>query len=355
MLKQYLSIAVGTLGLLCWSLAAEGQSALMNLPRDSQGATVTQRVGITDITIKYHRPLVNKRQIWGKLVPYGQVWRAGANENTTFTVTDPVSVEGKPLEAGTYGLHMIPGQSEWTVIFSKVSSAWGSFTYKESEDALRVTVKPQAAEFREALTYDFDQENATTTVAELRWEKVAVPFKISVDVDHIVAANLKKQLRGLSQYTWDGWDDSANYLLAHKTNLDDALKYEDNSIQVEERFENLMTKSKILAAMGKDQEAKTFHEKALAVASPIQRHGYAIQLLTEKQRDEAFAVFKKNAQDHPDLWFAHSGMARVYSAQGDFDDAVKEMKTAYAGAPDQNKPVIENYIKRLEAKDDITR
>jgi hypothetical protein len=124
------------------------QSALLDLPRPSQHAVVTQRIGITDITIKYHRPLVNKREIWGKVVPYGQVWRAGANENTTISFSDPVTIEGKQLAKGIYGLHMIPGQNEWTVIFSNEHTAWGSFTYKQDDDALRVTVKSKPADFR---------------------------------------------------------------------------------------------------------------------------------------------------------------------------------------------------------------
>src|SRR5581483_5509177 len=114
---------------------ATGETLMLDLPRASQHALVSQRIGITDITINYHRPLANGRQIWGKLAPYGQVWRAGANENTTITFSDPVSIEGQPLEKGTYGLHMIPGESQWTVIFSKNSASWGSFTYKQDEDA----------------------------------------------------------------------------------------------------------------------------------------------------------------------------------------------------------------------------
>jgi hypothetical protein len=353
--KPCYTIAVGVLWLLCSSLPSVAQSTQLNLPRDSQSGSVTQRIGITDITIKYSRPLVKGRQIWGKLVPYGQVWRAGANENTTILFTDPVTIEGKPLDRGTYGLHMIPGPTEWIVIFSKTSTAWGSFTYKESEDALRVNVKPEATAFQEALSYDFNLPTAETAVATLRWEKVAVPFKISVDVNQIVAASLKKQLRGLSQYTWDGWDDAGNYLLAHKLDLDDALGYEDQSIQVEERYDNLMTKSRVLEAMGKTDEARALHDKALAKATPIQKHVYAVQLLNQKKRDQAFAMFKENAREHPDMWFVHSGMARVYSAQGDFDDAVKEMKMAYAGAPDQAKPFVDAFIKRLQAKEDITQ
>src|ERR1700682_2242294 len=124
------------------------QSALVNIPRQSQHAVLTQRIGITDITINYHRPLANGRKIWGGLVPYGQVWRAGANENTKITFSDPVTIEGQPLDQGTYGLHMIPGENQWTVIFSKNSTSWGSFTYDQADDALRVPVKPQTAEFR---------------------------------------------------------------------------------------------------------------------------------------------------------------------------------------------------------------
>src|ERR1700691_5218015 len=125
---------------------ATGETLMLDLPRQSQHALLTQRIGVTDITINYHRPLANGRAIWGKLVPYGQVWRAGANENPTITFSDPVSIEGQDLEKGTYGLHMIPGESEWTVIFSKNATSWGSFSYKQEEDAVRVTVKPQTAE-----------------------------------------------------------------------------------------------------------------------------------------------------------------------------------------------------------------
>src|SRR5882762_2219102 len=352
--KHRLPVVFGSLVLLTVSTCL-AQSTQLNLPRDSQRASVTQRIGITDITITYHRPLVKGRTIWGKVVPYGQVWRAGANENTTIQFADPVHIEGQPLDAGTYGVHMIPAEDQWTVIFSKVSSAWGSFTYKESEDALRVTIKPQAADFQEALAYDIDQPTSESAVVTMRWEKIAVPFKVAVNVNEMVEDSLHKQLRGLSQYTWDGWDDADNYLLAHKVNLDEALRYEDQSIQVEERYDNLMTKSQVLDAMGKKDEAKTLHAKALAIASPVQLHAYAFQLKGEKKDEQAFAVWRKNAKDHPDLWFTHSGMARVYSSQGDFANALKEMKIAEAGAPEPNRPFLEAFIKRLEAKDDINK
>jgi len=352
--KRLLPVAAGLIVLLAVSTSF-AQSTQLNIPRDSQRASVTQRVGITDITVNYHRPLVKGRTIWGKVVPYGQVWRAGANENTTITFTDPVTIEGKTLEKGTYGLHMLPNQDEWTVIFSKVNTAWGSFTYKESEDALRVNVKPQAAEMEEALAYEIDQPTENSAIITMRWEKVAVPFKVGVDVNNIVDASLKAQMRGLPQYTWDGWDDAANYLLAHKVSLDEALEFSNRSIGSEPRYENYNTKSQILEAMGKKDEAKVAHDKAIEIATPIQLHQYAFALKGQKKDAEAYAVWKKNFQQHPDMWFTHSGMARVYSAQGDFDNAVKEMKLAEAAAPEQNKVFIETAIKRLEAKDDINK
>jgi tetratricopeptide (TPR) repeat protein len=334
---------------------ATGETLMLNLPRASQHAQVSQRIGITDITINYHRPLANGRQIWGKVVPYGQIWRAGANENTTITFTDPVTIEGQALDKGTYGLHMIPGENQWTVIFSKNSSAWGSFSYKQDEDALRVIVKPQTTDTHNALAYDFDDVKADSAVVTMSWDKVAVPFKVQVNVNDIVTASIRQQIHGMNQYYWEGWDDAAGYFLANKINLEEALKDEDQSIQAEERYDNLLNKSKILEAMGRKQDAEMFRTKALDKASALQLYFYARQLQTEKKQDEALAVFRANAKRFPDYWTTHLGLARVYSAQGDFDNAVKEVKLSLTSAPDSNKSNLEGYVKRLQNKEDINR
>jgi hypothetical protein len=334
---------------------ATGETLMLDLPRASQHAVVTQRIGITDITINYHRPLANGRQIWGKVVPYGQVWRAGANENTTITFTDPVTIEGQPLEKGTYGLHMIPGESQWTVIFSKDSTAWGSFSYKQEEDALRVNIKPQPAEAYNALTYDFDDVKPDSAVVTMRWDKVAVPFKVEVKVNDLVTASIRRQVHGLNQFYWEGWNDAADYFLTNKINLDEALKDEDLSIQAEERYDNLLNKSKILEAMGRKQDAEALRTKALDKASALQLYFYGRQLQGDKKQDEAMAIFRSTAKKFPDYWTSHMAMARVYSAQGDFENAVKEVKLSLAGAPDSNKANLENYVKRLQNKEDINR
>lgn len=346
--------------LFCLSIAAmsgvsPAQSFVLDLPRPSQRAQITQRVGITDVTISYHRPLVNNRKVWDALVPYGKVWRAGANENTTISFSDPVTIEGKPLDKGTYGLHMIPAADQWTIIFSKNSTSWGAFTYNEAEDALRVNVKPQAAEMHNALTYDFDQLQPDSAVVVLEWEKLAVPFKVGVDVHDVVQTSLKKQLRNLSQYTWMSWDDAANYLLAEKVALDDALKYTDKSIETEDRYDNEMTRSQVLTALNRKDDAAAAEKKALAMASPLQIHIYARGLQAQKRPDEAYAIFRDNAKRHPEMWFVHSGLARIYSSQGKFDDAAKEMKMALEKAPENQKSYVDGLVKKLESKQDINQ
>ena len=331
------------------------QSLVLDLPLQSQRAEISQTIGITDITIDYHRPLINDRKVWGDLVPYGQVWRAGANMNTTITFTDPVMIEGKPLDKGTYGLHMIPNADEWTIIFSKNSTSWGAFTYDQAEDALRVTVKPQAADMHNALTYDFDQLKPDSAVVELEWEKIAVPFKVSVDVHDEVQASLKKQLRNLSGFNWQSWDDASNYLLTEKIALDDALKYAQKSIENEDRYDNESTKANVLTALNRKDEAAVAQKKAMELANPLQAHLYARKLQGEKHNDEAFAIFRENAKKHPDLWFVHTGMARIYSSEGKFDDAVKEMKLSLAVAPDIQKTYLNGLEKKLESKQDINQ
>src|SRR5215467_1581302 len=169
---------------LCLAVLSVGASVSaqndLNLPDVSQAAEVKQRIALTDITVNYHRPLVNGRKIWGGLVPYGKVWRAGANENTTIEFSDPVSVEGKPLAKGMYGLHMIPNADSCTVIFSKTNTGWGSYSYDQKDDALRVDVKPKPlAQPEEALDFEFEDLKPNSTAVTLKWEKLGIPFTVS--------------------------------------------------------------------------------------------------------------------------------------------------------------------------------
>lgn len=335
----------------------QGQTTLLlDLPLDSQSAEVTQKIGITKISITYHRPRAKGRKIWGWVVPYGRVWRAGANENTVFEVSDPVTVEGKPLPKGTYGLHMIPGENEWTIIFSKRANSWGSYTYDQAEDALRVTVKPQTTDLHDALTYDFDDPMPDSVTATMRWDTVAVPFKIAVNTTEIVQASLRDdQLHSRLMYFWSSWNDAGNYLLDHNLSPEDALTYADKSIALEERFDNLITKVRALDRLNRTEEAAAVRNKALAMGTPIQLNTYGRQLQAEGRQKEAFEVFRENIKRNPDHWVAHYESARIASAKGDFDGAAKEMKLALSGAPESQRSPLENLIKRLEAKEDINK
>src|SRR5881227_4016943 len=329
----------------------------LNLPDVSQAAEVKQRIALTDITVKYHRPLVNGRKIWGGLVPYGKVWRAGANENTTIEFSDPVSVEGKPLAKGLYGLHMIPSTDSWTVIFSKTNTGWGSYSYDQKDDALRVDVKPKPlAENKEALEFDFEDLKPASTAVTLKWEKLGVPFTVSINDADQTLQNIRAQLKGRGQFTWQALDEGAQFCLTRKINLDEALRWADASIQNEERFDNLSTKADILKALNRADEAKTTWNHAVEIATALQLYSYGRRLQSQKQGAEAMEIFQQVAKRFPQTVYGYLAQARIKSAAGDFAGATAEATQAQSAAPtDAQKQSIQALITRLDAKQDINK
>jgi hypothetical protein len=329
----------------------------LNLPDVSQAAEVKQRIALTDITVKYHRPLVNGRKIWGGLVPYGKVWRAGANENTTIEFSDPVSVEGQALPKGTYGLHMIPNPDSWTVIFSKTNTGWGSYSYKQDEDALRVNVKPRPlAEMKDALEFEFEDLKPDSAAVTLKWEKLGVPFTVSIKDADQTLQNIRAQLKGRGQFTWQALDQAAQFCLARKIDLDEALRWADASIQNEERFDNLSTKADILKALNRPDEAKTAWNRAVQIATPVQLYSYGRRLQSQKQGAEAMEIFKEVAKRDAQGVYGDLARVRIKSAGGDFAGAASDAKQAQAAAPtDAQKQSIQALIDRLEAKQDINK
>ncbi len=317
-------------------------------------AAVGQRLGLTDVEITYHRPAVNGRTVWGEVVPYGQVWRTGANENTRITFSTDVTVEGQPLAAGAYGLHTLPGEDQWTIIFSRDADAWGSYSYDPERDALRVTVEPAAAPaHQERLLIVFDQvSNASATVA-IVWEKLRVPFAIEVDTHAVTLASIREQLTGVSQFFWMGPQQAADYCLQEGIHSEEAMKWIDTSIQAEERFENLQTKAQLLAATGDRAQSAEIMAKALAMGNAGQLHNYARTLIGEGKKSEALAIFERNVEQHPEVWFVELGLARGHSALGQFDQAVANMKISLAKAPEAQKAYVQSLVDRLAKKQDI--
>lgn len=263
MKKLSLRAAVPAAGLLALHLAATGalaQQQQLKLPRPSPAASVMQTVGITEVTIHYSRPGVKNRTIWGELVPYGEVWRTGANENTTIRFSTPVKVEGQELPAGIYGLQTIPTKEQWTVIFSKDADQWGAFNYKPENDALRIQVQPQPAELRERMAFDIEDVTDTSAEVVLHWEKLKVPFTLEVDTPKLAVQGVQSQLR------WQTFAQAANFCIQANTCLDEAGRWLDASIALEPTFSNQRAKALLLAKKNDYKNAVSWGEKALAAA-----------------------------------------------------------------------------------------
>jgi hypothetical protein len=349
------ALLVMVVGAVVGVCRAEAQSALLTLPDLSQHARVLQRIGLTDITIDYHRPLVRGRKIFGGVQAHGDVWRGGANFNTTIEFSDPVTIEGQPLAKGIYGLHFIPGEASWIVIFSKNSTSWGSFTYDQAEDALRVTVKPQTIAHHEVLSYDFDDPTSNATTIAMRWDTVAVPFRLEVNTREIVAQSLRNQLRGRVQTEWQAWEEVANYLLENGLSAEEAAKDAERSIGIEDRFENEITKARALSALGRQADARAAQEKALTLGSESQVYQFARGLQRLGQQNQALDIFRSNIQKHPNKALAHTAAARIAAAKGDYAAAVTAMKLAVAAAPEGLKATLRDLVRQLENKVDINK
>jgi hypothetical protein len=328
------------IALLLVSLSLFAQQAI-RLPEASPAATVGQTIGVTDIHISYHRPAVNKRKIWGGLVPYDTPWRTGANENTTISFSTPVKIEGQALPAGTYAFYAIPSASQWTLIFSKFTGDWGAYNYDPSEDALRVKVTPQTTtESQERMAYTFDDLARNSVVASLRWEKLRVPMKIEVDVPATVRATIADTLRGGKHWDANAWAAAARWEL-NNGNADTALDYADHALSLGITSGTLRTKAAVLDKKGDAKGAAELRDRAAAISteSEIIGRGYGA-LLGAKKYDEAIAYLNNYATAHPtspELWRIYAGLGEAYAAKGDAAKSKESFDKAMAAAHDTSE------------------
>lgn len=346
----------------------------------NQKASVSQWIGPVEVNVTYNSPKViapdgtdRRGKIWGGLVPWGMSkdafgtcgdecpWRAGANENTVFRVSHDVKVEGQPLAAGSYGLFMVPGPDEFTIIFSRNSTSWGHYFYTSKEDALRVKVKPRKAPYTHWLTYDFVERKPSEATVALRWDELEVPIRVEVpDVDGLYLARIREELRNRNGFVWQAWDEAAQFCLGKSINLPEALKWAEAAARSpftgQENFKTLSTLSQAQAANGMADAAKATMQKALEhpTATVTDLHMYGRQLQAQKRNDEAIAVFLLNAKRHPDVWPVNVGLARAYSAQGKTKEALAAAKKALAQAPDEgNRNNLKSMIAKLEKGESI--
>lgn len=289
--KKFLILS--TIFLAIVMVGAQASSAQLRLPRGSQKASVMQTIGVTDLTITYHRPGVKGRKVWGDppptakgegtldnsntrpegmpLVPYGHIWRTGANDATQFIVTDPVKINGQPLPAGDYSLHTIPGKDEWIIVFNENANQWGSFNYDASKDTLRIKTKPRwAAENQEWMSIDIDPTTDNSATVTISWEKIRVPFTVSVDVVASTLANAAKAVAAAKADDWRTPFNAAGYAnqngdkMSAARWIDQSLKVLDTSIASGENFQNLSGKANVLLAAGRKDEGLAVADKAIA-------------------------------------------------------------------------------------------
>jgi hypothetical protein len=372
-------LATAAVALIAFSAAA--QSVTLPPSGGNERATVIQQIGPVKVSIDYSSPHVHSPQgqdrrgkIWGTLVPWGMAnlgfgsckecpWRVGANVNTIFTTSDDIQVNGSTLPAGSYALFAIPQQDEWTWIFSKNHTSWGSFFYDPAEDALRVKAKPEKAEYREVLTFDFTERRDDHATVAMKWEELSVPIDITVpNASDLYVANLRNELRNSNGFSDTAWEQAARYALDNKHPAD-ALAWAEASVSPKggigrKNFTNLMTLADAQEANGKTAEAAKTRSEAMndPSATVFDLHGYGRQLIAKGKKEEALAVFQLNAKRNPGVWPTNGGLARGYSAMGQYPEALKYAKLALAQAPDDaNRKNLEGAVKKLEAGQDMNK
>lgn len=320
----------------------------ISLPEKSQQAEVTQRIGYTDITIAYHSPGVKGREIWGEMVPYGKVWRAGANENTIITLTHEVEIEGQKLSAGSYGLHLLPEAEEWTFIFSKNHTSWGSYFYDAEEDALQVTVPVVTTkESREWLSYDFVKRERDEASVVLYWADKKATLNISMNINEIALDHIRKQLRSDAYWEWYSWCQAADYCAEYKINTEEALIWIDHSIALRENFSNWDVKAKLLQQLGDENGAQAAINKAIEVGDVVYLERYGRRFLNKKEYEQAVLIFEKAIKKDKTYWRAHFNMGNAFEGMGETKEAKKAFQAALKYAPANQRPTLRKSLEAL--------
>ena len=348
-----ITLLTTVLTLISYNLSAQWEYREMikhdnvTYPKTSKGASVSQTIGITDITINYHRPGVKNRMVWGGLIPYNRVWRAGAEESTTIRFMDDVTVNGNKLKAGTYGIHMIPGEKEWTIIFSNNHTQWGSFFYKEEEDALRIKVKPFETDFEEYLRYNFENLKPNSVEVQMSWARLGVSFEVKVDMIETTLAVMRDELRTLPRFTWRGSREAALWCWYKETNLEEALSWINLSIRYEERQENVIVKSLILKSLDRESESEEVLNKAKSMGEADDMVIIGIEAMGHHNTlHKAIEVFELTLRHYPKSYSAYRYMGMAYGWQRKPKKAKEAFEKALKfSSNDEERNAVQNQMR----------
>jgi tetratricopeptide (TPR) repeat protein len=345
--------------LLTASLSAQP----VTLPRTpSPAASLKQTIGISTVEVNYSRPAVKSRPVWGALVPYGwnkqafgngkeAPWRAGANENTTLTLSHPAKIEGVAVPAGTYGLFFVINQdNSGEVILSKENQSWGSFFYEAEKDQMRAKIQVRENTHTEFLTYDFLNLDKNSGELVLNWEKKQFPVKVEFAVDEIVMANAEQELKGPIGFSPQGFTSAAQYALQNRTNQEKAIGWIDRAIAQNNVFATKRVKAGLLRQTGKKEEADKLLKEAMASATEVELNAYGYQLIGQSQVDQAIEVFTLNTERNPKSANAFDSLGEAYATKGDKTNAVKNFKKALSLNPPENVKInSEKFLKQFGA------
>jgi tetratricopeptide (TPR) repeat protein len=372
-----LSIIKVTLVLLIGSLNLNAQNGITLPESQNQKVSLSQWIGLVEVNVTYNSPNVtNPRsgedrtgKIWGGVVPYGYhfvtfanqmiPWRAGAQTNTVITLSHDVKIEGQDLSAGKYGLFMLAGKEEWTIIFSKNYNSWGALYYDQKEDALRVTVKPTKTHFTEWLTYDFIERKSDHAVMALKWEYLSIPVKIEVpNVNQLYVEKLRSDLRNGAGFSDSNWTEAINFCVSNNINLEEALKWANYAIDRQwfgnKNYGTYSAKANVLEKLGRNEEAKIFRTKALKTANAKQLSRVGRGLLSKNKNKEALKIYTFNAKKFPEeIFMIHVDFAKVHTALGNKKKAIKHWEIALknvSGRTDRQYylPRYESALKKLK-------
>lgn len=340
-----------------------GQYHSLQMPQTSPKVRESQYLGVTKIQVDYSSPAVKGRDIWGPVVPMGGdpiPWRVGANMNTTISFSTDVEIEGQPLKAGSYGLHALPTNENWTLLFAKNDNQWGSY-YLDTENgiALRVTVAPNQNPHSEQLDFEFKNRTDSSLQVAIEWEKISVPFTVTVDLNQTTIAHLRYQLLGATTYAWEAWDAAAQWCLKRNANLEEALTWSDRSISggyggyaANTNFTNLSTKSSILWALGRQQASDEVMKQAIPLMNDVQNDYWIGKRLSDEGRTElSLEFFNKMVKKFPKEWYVYLGAARAEYNNGNSKKALKHMNQTKSMAPSNYQDYlisVENKIKSGE-------
>ncbi|NVK52814.1 MAG: DUF2911 domain-containing protein [Flavobacteriaceae bacterium] len=319
----------------------------VKLPPASPKAKVYQQIGVTDISISYHRPLAKGREIFGKLIPFGKVWRTGADENTVIKFSTDVTINGNNVKAGAYGLHTIPNKDNWTVILNKETKAWGSYFYDKNKDVVRFNVATKKAPHTESMTFNFTNSTPNKTTVELSWADTSISFNIEANTDALVNKNIKKQLNSLPWWGWTGLYNAARYNLNKGIYLEDALIWINRSIQNNKNFSNLSLKAQILAKQGNKAQADKINKEALSVATNRELQRAAFFKFRAKDNKAGIDILKHAIKNNASNYQSYTVMAWGYQQIKDKKNAQKMYKKALRLAPKDKKDAIKEAMKKL--------